>query len=81
MSVVEKGGSSVIHSSHRTGCPDLRLLHYNDVYHVEYVPRSMLPIYPYKQISRILKLTLQIRLCRTSRWRLSFPIRRQLLPV
>jgi len=38
MSVLETGGLSVTHSSQRTGCPDLRLLHYNDVYHVEYAP-------------------------------------------
>lgn len=38
MSPVETEGLSVTHSSHRTGCPDLRLLHYNDVYHVEYAP-------------------------------------------
>lgn len=36
MSVADSG-SSITHSSDRTGTPDLRLIHYNDVYHVEYV--------------------------------------------
>ncbi|KAJ5477571.1 hypothetical protein N7530_003080 [Penicillium desertorum] len=35
MSNIETDGLSVIHSSDRTGSPDLRLIHYNDVYHVE----------------------------------------------
>ena len=41
MSAIETGGLSITHSSRRTGCPDLRLLHYNDVYHVEYVPHML----------------------------------------
>ncbi|KAJ5374449.1 5'-Nucleotidase/apyrase [Penicillium concentricum] len=35
MSNVETDGLSVTYSSDRTGSPDLRLIHYNDVYHVE----------------------------------------------
>lgn len=36
MSALEVDGLSVTYSSDRTGSPDLRLIHYNDVYHVEY---------------------------------------------
>jgi hypothetical protein len=44
MSNIETDGLSVIHSSDRTGSPDLRLIHYNDVYHVEYaLPLSFSP--------------------------------------
>ncbi|KAJ5321644.1 5'-Nucleotidase/apyrase [Penicillium brevicompactum] len=35
MSTLETDGLSVTHSSDRSGSPDLRLIHYNDVYHVE----------------------------------------------
>ncbi|KAJ9326865.1 hypothetical protein DTO027B5_4691 [Paecilomyces variotii] len=35
MSEVESAGLSITHSCNRKGPPDLRLLHYNDVYHVE----------------------------------------------
>ncbi|KAI9373459.1 Metallo-dependent phosphatase-like protein [Aspergillus egyptiacus] len=35
MSSLESDGLSVTYSSERTGAPDLRLIHYNDVYHVE----------------------------------------------
>ncbi|PYH87630.1 Metallo-dependent phosphatase [Aspergillus ellipticus CBS 707.79] len=35
MSSVASDGLSVTHSTDRTGPPDLRLIHYNDVYHVE----------------------------------------------
>ncbi|KAL2837767.1 hypothetical protein BJY01DRAFT_237729 [Aspergillus pseudoustus] len=35
MSPIETDGFSVTYSSERTGIPDLRLIHYNDVYHVE----------------------------------------------
>ncbi|CAG8029717.1 unnamed protein product [Penicillium olsonii] len=35
MSALEVDGLSVTYSSDRTGSPDLRLIHYNDVYHVE----------------------------------------------
>ncbi|KAJ5043243.1 hypothetical protein NUH16_000023 [Penicillium rubens] len=35
MSNIETDGLSVTYSSDRTGSPDLRLIHYNDVYHVE----------------------------------------------
>ncbi|KAL2817500.1 Metallo-dependent phosphatase-like protein [Aspergillus cavernicola] len=35
MSSLESDGFSVTYSSERTGAPDLRLIHYNDVYHVE----------------------------------------------
>ena len=36
MTPIESDGLSVTHASDRTGNPDLRLIHYNDVYHVEY---------------------------------------------
>lgn len=36
MSNIETDGLSVTYSADRTGSPDLRLIHYNDVYHVEY---------------------------------------------
>jgi hypothetical protein len=36
MSTLESDGLSVTYSSDRTGLPDLRLIHYNDVYHIEY---------------------------------------------
>lgn len=36
MSTLESDGLSVTHASDRTGSPDLRLIHYNDVYHIEY---------------------------------------------
>ncbi|RAH47284.1 putative 5'-nucleotidase [Aspergillus brunneoviolaceus CBS 621.78] len=42
MSAVANDGFSVIHTSGRTGPPDLRLIHYNDVYHVE--PGSAEPV-------------------------------------
>ena len=29
-------GQSMTHNCGRTGPPDLRLVHYNDVYHIEY---------------------------------------------
>ncbi|KAJ5971552.1 uncharacterized protein N7479_001470 [Penicillium vulpinum] len=35
MSNIETDGLSVTYSTDRTGSPDLRLIHYNDVYHVE----------------------------------------------
>ncbi|KAL2869667.1 putative 5'-nucleotidase [Aspergillus lucknowensis] len=35
MPSIENDGLTVTYSSERTGIPDLRLLHYNDVYHVE----------------------------------------------
>ncbi|GIK06005.1 hypothetical protein Aspvir_010123 [Aspergillus viridinutans] len=35
MTPVELDGLTITHSSNRTGAPDLRLIHYNDVYHVE----------------------------------------------
>ncbi|KAL3464560.1 hypothetical protein BJX64DRAFT_275762 [Aspergillus heterothallicus] len=35
MPPIETDGFSVTYSSERTGIPDLRLIHYNDVYHVE----------------------------------------------
>ncbi|KAJ5758340.1 uncharacterized protein N7511_007034 [Penicillium nucicola] len=35
MANLDTDGHSVTHSSDRTGSPDLRLIHYNDVYHVE----------------------------------------------
>ncbi|KAA8649536.1 hypothetical protein EYZ11_004872 [Aspergillus tanneri] len=35
MSAVEKDGLSITHTCERTDAPDLRLIHYNDVYHVE----------------------------------------------
>jgi hypothetical protein len=37
MSNIETDGLSVTYSSDRTGAPDLRLIHFNDVYHVEYL--------------------------------------------
>jgi hypothetical protein len=36
MASIETDGLTVTYSSERTGIPDLRLIHYNDVYHVEY---------------------------------------------
>ncbi|KAL6238355.1 hypothetical protein BDW75DRAFT_227989 [Aspergillus navahoensis] len=42
MSPIEVDGSSVTYSSNRNGNPDLRLIHYNDVYHVE--PGSAEPV-------------------------------------
>jgi hypothetical protein len=36
MSSLDSDGLSVTYTSGRTGAPDLRLIHYNDVYHVEY---------------------------------------------
>ncbi|KAL4778974.1 hypothetical protein BJX76DRAFT_352183 [Aspergillus varians] len=42
MSSTETDGLSVTYSSDRTGVPDLRLIHYNDVYHVE--PGSAEPV-------------------------------------
>lgn len=36
MSTLDSDGLSVTYTSDRTGAPDLRLIHYNDVYHVEY---------------------------------------------
>ena len=41
MSKIETDGLSVTYSSDRTGPPDLRLIHYNDVYHVEYALLSI----------------------------------------
>ncbi|KAL4865389.1 hypothetical protein BDV12DRAFT_188176 [Aspergillus spectabilis] len=35
MASIETDGLTVTYSSERTGTPDLRLIHYNDVYHVE----------------------------------------------
>ncbi|EAW07037.1 putative 5'-nucleotidase [Aspergillus clavatus NRRL 1] len=35
MSPIQTGGFSATYASSRTGAPDLRLIHYNDVYHVE----------------------------------------------
>lgn len=35
MSTLDTDGLSVTYASDRTGPPDLRLIHYNDVYHVE----------------------------------------------
>ncbi|KAL5344078.1 hypothetical protein BJX70DRAFT_385280 [Aspergillus crustosus] len=35
MASIETDGLTVTYSSERTGIPDLRLIHYNDVYHVE----------------------------------------------
>lgn len=35
MTPIESDGLSVTYASDRTGVPDLRLIHYNDVYHVE----------------------------------------------
>lgn len=49
MSNIETDGLSVTYSADRTGSPDLRLVHYNDVYHVEYALISpsflSLPLY------------------------------------
>ena len=42
MSTLKSDGLPVPFSSDRTGAPDLRLIHYNDVYHVEY-ENSVLP--------------------------------------
>lgn len=36
MSALESDGLTVTYASDRIGAPDLRLIHYNDVYHVEY---------------------------------------------
>lgn len=36
MSTLAHDGLSVTYASDRHGSPDLRLIHYNDVYHVEY---------------------------------------------
>jgi hypothetical protein len=36
MSTLESDGLSVTYASDRTGAPDLRLIHFNDVYHIEY---------------------------------------------
>lgn len=36
MSTLASDGLSVTYASDRHGPPDLRLIHYNDVYHVEY---------------------------------------------
>lgn len=44
MSTLDTDGLSVTYSSDRTGSPDLRLIHYNDVYHVEYA--LLLPCIP-----------------------------------
>jgi hypothetical protein len=41
MSGLDTDGLSVTYSSDRTGSPDLRLIHYNDVYHVEYASPSL----------------------------------------
>lgn len=41
MPSVPTDGLSVTHPSSRTGPPHLRLIHYNDVYHVEYAPQSL----------------------------------------
>lgn len=38
MSTIASDGLSVTYTSDRHGSPDLRLIHYNDVYHVEYGP-------------------------------------------
>lgn len=45
MASIETDGSSVTYSSERTGVPDLRLIHYNDVYHVECV-NTLYPLFP-----------------------------------
>lgn len=45
MTSIETEGSSVTYSSERAGVPDLRLIHYNDVYHVEYATPSN-PLFP-----------------------------------
>jgi hypothetical protein len=44
MSNLECDGLSVTHASNRTGSPDLRLIHFNDVYHIEY-DRSRLSLF------------------------------------
>jgi hypothetical protein len=36
MTPTELDGLTITYSSNRTGAPGLRLIHYNDVYHVEY---------------------------------------------
>lgn len=41
MSSLDSDGLSVTYTSDRTGAPDLRLIHYNDVYHVEYALVSL----------------------------------------
>lgn len=41
MPSVPTDGLSVTHPSSRTGPPHLRLIHYNDVYHVEYAPQYL----------------------------------------
>lgn len=41
MPSVPTDGLSVTHPSSRTGPPHLRLIHYNDVYHVEYAPQFL----------------------------------------
>lgn len=46
MSTLESDGLSVTYTSDRTGAPDLRLIHYNDVYHVEYALRFPLTCAP-----------------------------------
>lgn len=38
MAALETAGLSTTYSCDRQGLPDLRLIHYNDVYHVEYAP-------------------------------------------
>ena len=38
MSSLESDGLTVTYASDRIGSPDLRLIHYNDVYHIEYDP-------------------------------------------
>jgi hypothetical protein len=38
MASLDTDGHSVTYYSDQTGSPDLRLIHYNDVYHVEYAP-------------------------------------------
>lgn len=35
---LESDGLTVTYASDRIGSPDLRLIHYNDVYHIEYDP-------------------------------------------
>lgn len=44
---LDTDGSSVTYASDRTGIPDLRLIHYNDVYHVEYDPSCLSPVAEY----------------------------------
>lgn len=48
MSNIETDGLSVTYSADRTGSPDLRLIHYNDVYHVEYALIS--PSFPSRRL-------------------------------